>query len=65
MKTLRKKKCWVLLRQEKLNEKKYTYVLGVFKKQKQAEEYLAWLNPTTNVDCYKILPSEFFEYKEN
>ena len=57
---LKKKNCVVLIKQFKDN----TYsVIGVFKNWKQANKYLAWLEPSNKTDYY-ISHTSFYTYEK-
>ncbi len=60
-KKLLKRNCWVLVRSQNGYRKPYVNVLGVFNKQKEAQEYLKWLNPK-DTENYDIRPSKRFVY---
>ena len=56
---LSKKNCVVLIK--KFGDKSYT-VIGVFKNEKQANKYLAWLEPNNKTDYY-ISHTSFYIYE--
>ena len=60
-KKLLKRSCWVLIHSYNGNKKPFVHVLGVFKKQYEAKNYLKWLNPK-DIENYDIRIAERFIY---
>jgi hypothetical protein len=60
---MKKHNCYVLVYSLNGNTQPIVDILGVFKKKKQAEKYLKWLNPK-DVEKYDIQPSSMFIYEE-
>lgn len=65
MNKLQKHSCYILVFAENGYMKPRIYIVGVFKKKKQAEEYFKRMSMSKDLrDKYSIIPSKTYDYKE-